>query len=172
MFSERNYQMSCNCFKGCGNQCCSDYEELCTGTNISSPIIPKGKLQQNSTFNAWYKYQALIFYLDLKMSEINLKEQIEKWSWKREDFITLFSHPEWGDPRKGTHILSNDSYWTVRKLLLIFIMAFIFICCLMVDVMLSYFLKQESVPHNQQSGKCFTYDPPFDSNAGWWFGLR
>ncbi len=47
------------------------------------------------------------------MSEVNLDEQIEEWSWKREDFLTFFSHPEWGDPRKGTHILLNDSYWSV-----------------------------------------------------------
>ncbi len=35
--------MSCNCFDGCGNQCCQDYTELCTGNTTSSAVIPKGK---------------------------------------------------------------------------------------------------------------------------------
>ncbi len=61
------------------------------------------------------------YYSDLLMSEVNLDEQIEEWGWKREDFLTFFSHPEWGDPRKGTHILLNDSYWSVRTVYLAYI---------------------------------------------------
>ncbi len=50
------------------------------------------------------------------MSEINLDEQIEEWSWKRSDFLTFFAHPKWGDPRTGTHIFFNDSHWSVSIL--------------------------------------------------------
>ncbi len=28
------------------------------------------------------------------------------------------------------------------------------------------------MPHPKHSGRCYTYDPPWDSSVGWWFGIR
>ncbi len=33
-------------------------------------------------------------------------------------------------------------------------------------------LAKETIPHVDGSGKCYTYDPPFESKLGFWYGLR
>lgn len=63
-------------------------------------------------------------------------------SYQRTDFLTIFSHPEHGDPRLGLKVLHNDSVWT------------------------------KTIPHPEYSGMCHTYDPPFTSLAAEWFGIR
>ncbi len=52
--------------------------------------------------------------LDMTMSDIDMDGYIDKWSWKREEFLAVFSHPQWGDPTTATFMLHNDSYWKVN----------------------------------------------------------
>lgn len=51
----------------------------------------------------------------MTIDDVDFKQVLDAWSWKRQDFLTLFSHPEHGDPREGVDVLNDDSYWTVRK---------------------------------------------------------
>lgn len=52
-------------------------------------------------------------YVGQTIEDINMEENINYWSWKRPEFLVVFSHPEEGDPRSSLPMLYNDSYWTV-----------------------------------------------------------
>ncbi len=88
-----------------------------------------------------------------------LLSEITKWGWTLQDLLQViscngimstciqnvfqvFSHDQYWGPKAGVGVLTNESYWKV------------------------------SVPHVVESGICFTYDPPFQSEAGWWYGIR
>ncbi len=95
-----------------------------------------------------------------------IEREIDKWAWNLPDFLQVrhvfvsrelpishpsspgvatfkvFTHPEGGGPIHAIHMLNNASYW------------------------------KTSVPHVKESGRCHTYDPPFKSLPGWWYGIR
>ncbi len=53
-----------------------------------------------------------------------------------------FAHAEEGNPVAGKQKLYDPQFW------------------------------KRSVPHVRESGICHTYDPPFESMPGWWYGIR
>ncbi len=96
------------------------------------------------------------------MSDIDLEKHLDAWSWKKEDFLTMFSHSEKGDPTTAMHVLNEEQYWSVS--------------CL--NAKSRFYIEnvnwplQEVIGHPYQSGKCFTYDPPNDRPTGWGYGIR
>ena len=72
-------------------------------------------------------------------------EILDNISYTREDILTLFSHPsdtDFSGPTMNNSIVQNDTIWV------------------------------ETIHHPWLSGKCFTYDPPFSSRPGKWYGVR
>ena len=90
------------------------------------------------------------FDFDAMVDEITLERLLQSFCriismyafHSRNEFLMTFSHPEFGDPRSAQFMLNDDSYW------------------------------QESIPHPEDSGKCYTYDPPFESPPDVWHGIR
>ncbi|XP_059098081.1 uncharacterized protein LOC131892296 [Tigriopus californicus] len=78
------------------------------------------------------------------IDEMDFDMLLSNMTWKREDFLTFFSHPHGltGNPANGLHVLNNDSLW------------------------------ETTIPHPLSSGRCFTYNPDFESLASKWFGVR
>ena len=73
----------------------------------------------------------------------NYDDILANMSYNREDFLTLFSHPsDASGPGLHNNWVSNDTMWT------------------------------KTVPHIWLSGECNTYDPPFESLPGKWYGIR
>ncbi len=50
----------------------------------------------------------------MTMADIDMEGYTDEWSWDREDFLSVFSHPRWGDPRSAIDTLYNDSMWKVE----------------------------------------------------------
>lgn len=71
-----------------------------------------------------------------------LNSTIAEISFRRDEFLSLFTHPEFGGPARSGDLVPHDSSWV------------------------------ESIPHQELSGKCYTYDSPFQSLPGKWYGLR
>lgn len=98
-----------------------------------------------------FKYNAnllhLINELDYKynkteLTEADFKEMVDRLSYERHEFMDYFAHPEFGDPRNPAfNIVNNDT-------------SFI-----------------ETIPHQEYSGKCYTYNPPFKSMPGQWYSI-
>ncbi len=47
------------------------------------------------------------------MSDIDLDKHLDQWTWKKEDFLTMFSHSETGDLKSGMSMLNEEQYWSV-----------------------------------------------------------
>ena len=72
-----------------------------------------------------------------------MDHMIKSYTWQRQDFMETFSNPGTaGDPLNSDfNVVLNDTFW------------------------------QESIPHREYSGKCFTYDPPEPSLPGQWYSI-
>ncbi len=101
-------------------------------------------------------------YVERGNDSFVIEREIGKWAWNLPDFLQVghsrtaprtykclpnlpaqvFTHPKEGGPINGIFMLHNESYWKI------------------------------SVPHIKLSGRCYTYDPPFESMPGWWYGIR
>ncbi len=57
---------------------------------------------------------SLVDDYNLTIHDINLEANWEKWSYRRQDFLAVFSHPKDGDPELGVNVLNEDACWTVR----------------------------------------------------------
>ena len=64
------------------------------------------------------------------------------WSFHLQLYFKSFGQREEGDPPQGWQILYEDAFWT------------------------------QTVPNVMKTGRCYTYDPPYKSKSGIWYGIR
>jgi hypothetical protein len=94
--------LGCHCVQGCkeNQTCCGDIDNVClvdetSGKVYSNPNLSMVETEPPEDFG---KY---------------LQEKLDLWSFKREDFITWFSHSKGGGHE--VNLIYNDSYWKARK---------------------------------------------------------
>ena len=76
------------------------------------------------------------------VTELDLPTLINNLTVPLSEYVSIFLHPEHGGPAIDANLVGNDSAWTI------------------------------TTPHPFFGGRCYTYNPGFQSLPGMWYGIR
>ena len=75
----------------------------------SITFCPKFKEAQDLVEILEEKQEENVAIRDIK--DLDFDQLITDISYEKDEFLSIFSHPENGDPRTGTGVMNNDTHW-------------------------------------------------------------